>query len=136
MVKKPAPAPSASPPTPRATPAVRVPETARRRAEELAEELRRHERLYYVENRPEISDAEFDRLLRELAALEEEYPELARPDSPTRRVGGQAAEGFAAVVHSRPMLSLENAYDWEEAEAWLTAVLVMVLGLGIAAGGV
>ncbi len=97
-----------------------VPDATRRRAEELAEELRRHERLYHVENRPEITDAEFDRLLRELAAIEAEHPELSRPDSPTRRVGGEAAEGFAAVVHSRPMLSLENAYSWEEAEAWRT----------------
>jgi DNA ligase (NAD+) len=95
-----------------------APDAVRRRAEELAEELRRHERLYHVENRPEITDAEFDRLLRELAAIETEHPELARPDSPTRRVGGEAAEGFEAVVHSRPMLSLENAYTWEEAEAW------------------
>jgi len=93
-------------------------ESVRRRAEELAEELRRHERLYHVENKPEITDAEYDRLLRELAAIETEHPELARPDSPTRRVGGEAAEGFEPVVHSRPMLSLENAYDWEEAEAW------------------
>ena len=113
MAKK-APLQSVAPTAPIAT----VPDAMRRRAEELAEELRRHERLYHVENRPEITDAEFDRLLRELAAIEAEHPELARPDSPTRRVGGEAAEGFAAVVHSRPMLSLENAYSWEEAEAW------------------
>ncbi len=113
MAKK-APLPSVAPTAPIAA----APDATRRRAEELAEELRRHERLYHVENRPEISDAEFDRLLRELAAIEAEHPELARPDSPTRRVGGEAAEGFATVVHSRPMLSLENAYSWEEAEAW------------------
>jgi DNA ligase (NAD+) len=103
------------------------PDAVRRRAEELAAELRRHERLYHVENRPEITDAEYDRLLRELARLETEHPELARPDSPTRRVGGEAAEGFETVVHSRPMLSLENAYTWEEAEAWL-ARATRVLG--------
>jgi DNA ligase (NAD+) len=97
----------------------KAPESARRQAEHLAEELRRHERLYYVENRPEITDAEFDGRMRELAALEAEYPDLARADSPTRRVGGVPAEGFATVVHSRPMLSLENAYSWEEAQAWL-----------------
>jgi DNA ligase (NAD+) len=96
-----------------------APDAVRERAEALARELRRHERLYYVENRPEVSDAEFDRLLRELAEIEAEHPELLRPDSPTRRVGGQAAEGFETVVHARPMLSLENAYTWEEAEAWL-----------------
>jgi DNA ligase (NAD+) len=96
-----------------------APEEARRRAAALAEELRRHERLYYVENRPEITDAEFDRRMGELAALESEYPELATPDSPARRVGGEPAEGFATVVHTEPMLSLENAYSWEEAQAWL-----------------
>jgi DNA ligase (NAD+) len=89
-----------------------------RRARELREEIARHERLYYVENRPEISDAQFDALMRELVALEERRPDLATPDSPARRVGGEPAEGFATVVHSRPMLSLENAYSWEEAEAW------------------
>jgi DNA ligase (NAD+) len=91
---------------------------ASRRARELAEQLRRHERLYYVENRPEITDAQFDALMRELAALEQRHPELATPDSPARRVGGEPADGFATVTHSVPMLSLENAYSWEEAQAW------------------
>jgi DNA ligase (NAD+) len=91
---------------------------AERRIRELAEEIRKHERLYYVENRPEIGDAEFDLLMRELTALEEQHPELARSDSPARRVGGAPAEGFATVDHRVPMLSLENAYSWEEAEAW------------------
>src|ERR1700687_1342932 len=90
----------------------------KRRIEELAETLLRHERLYYVENRPEITDAEFDRLMRELVALEAQHPELASADSPARRVGGEPAEGFATVEHSVPMLSLENAYSWEEAQAW------------------
>jgi len=94
-----------------------TPEAARR-AHELRDELRRHERLYYVENRPEITDAEFDALMRELVALEQRYPELASADSPARRVGGEPAEGFATVTHQSPMLSLENAYSWEEAEAW------------------
>ncbi len=96
----------------------RAPEDARRRARELATEILRHERLYYVEGRPEITDAEFDALMRELVALEERYPELATPGSPARRVGGTPAEGFATVPHAIPMLSLENAYSWEEAEAW------------------
>ena len=96
-----------------------APPEARRRAAELGEEIRRHERLYHVEGRPEITDAAFDLLMRELSALESEYPELASPDSPTRRVGGAPAEGFETVAHSQPMLSLENAYNWEEAEAWL-----------------
>jgi DNA ligase (NAD+) len=86
--------------------------------EALTEELRLHERLYYVDNRPEITDAEFDSLMRELIALEAEHPELASPDSPSRRVGGQPAAEFATVVHAEPMLSLENAYSWEEALAW------------------
>ncbi|HLN57294.1 MAG TPA: NAD-dependent DNA ligase LigA [Thermoanaerobaculia bacterium] len=96
-----------------------APEKTKRRARELAEEILRHERLYYVEARPEITDSDFDALLRELIAIEEQYPELATPDSPARRVGGAPAEGFAAVSHTTPMLSLENAYSWEEAEAWL-----------------
>jgi DNA ligase (NAD+) len=96
-----------------------APGQARKRARELAAEILRHERLYYNEGRPEITDAEFDALMRELVALEEKYPELAAPDSPARRVGGAPAEGFAAVPHAIPMLSLENAYSWEEAEAWL-----------------
>src|SRR5512134_3346694 len=82
-----------------------------RRAERLREEILRHERLYYVEGRPEISDAEFDRLMTELAAIETAHPELASADSPTRRVGGAPAEGFATVEHAIPMLSLENAYS-------------------------
>jgi DNA ligase (NAD+) len=99
-----------------------APAAARRRASELADEIRRHERLYYVEDRPEITDAEFDALMRELVALEEKYPELAAPDSPARRVGGAPVEDFAAVEHARPMLSLENAYSWEEAEGWRARV--------------
>jgi len=91
---------------------------ARRRIAKLSEEIRRHERLYYVENRPEITDAAFDALMRELVALEGEHPDLALPDSPARRVGGAPAEGFPTVAHRVPMLSLENAYSWEEAEAW------------------
>jgi len=92
---------------------------ARKRIEELREDLRRHERLYHVDNKPEITDAEFDRRMRELQELEAVHPELRSADSPTRRVGGEPAEGFETVVHAQPMLSLENAYSWEEAEAWL-----------------
>jgi len=98
-----------------------------RRAEELRREILRHERLYYVEARPEVTDAEFDRLMAELAAIERDHPALATADSPTRRVGGLPAEGFATVEHSTPMLSLENAYSWEEAEEW-RARLVRLLG--------
>jgi len=99
----------------------------RRRVDALREEIRRHERLYYIESRPEITDAEFDGLMRELVNLEEVYPELARADSPSHRVGGAPAAGFETVSHAQPMLSLENAYAWEEAEAWL-ARATRVLG--------
>ena len=103
---------------------------APRRIAALREEIRRHERLYY-RDQPEITDAEFDGLMRELATLESAHPELATDDSPTRRVGGAPVDGFETVVHARPMLSLENAYSWEEAEAWL-ARAERVLGRPVA----
>ncbi len=79
--------------------------------EKLREALRHHEYLYYVLDQPEVSDAEYDALMRELRDLETQNPELATPDSPTRRVGGKAREGFVKVPHSSPMLSLENALN-------------------------
>ncbi len=85
-----------------------------RRAEELRKELERHEYLYYVLDQPEITDAEFDTLMRELRALEEANPELRTPDSPTQRVGGKPREGFVEVPHSSPMLSLDNALNEQE----------------------
>ena len=84
----------------------------------LREELRHHEHCYYVLDAPEISDAEYDAKMRALKALEEAHPELLTPDSPTQRVGGRPAEGFRKVTHSRPMLSLDNAYNAEEMQAW------------------
>jgi len=81
------------------------------RIEELREQIRHHDRLYYVENRPEISDTEYDRLVRELRALEEAHPALITPDSPTQRVAGQAVEVFASVEHKVAMLSLDNAME-------------------------
>jgi DNA ligase (NAD+) len=92
---------------------------ARRRAEDLRSEIRRHERLYYVEDAPVISDAEFDALMRELAELEAAHPELTTPDSPTRRVGGSPQASFPRAPHEIPMLSLENANGAAELEAWL-----------------
>jgi len=80
----------------------------------LRKELRRHEHLYYVLDKPEISDAEYDALMRQLQDLEERHPELAAPDSPTLRVGGKPREGFVKVRHSSPMLSLDNALDEAE----------------------
>jgi DNA ligase (NAD+) len=88
------------------------------RVDELRQEIRRHEELYYVQAAPEISDADFDRLMNELKALEAAHPELQTPDSPTQRVGGRPAEGFAQVEHLQPMLSLDNAYNEEELRAF------------------
>ena len=89
-----------------------------KRVEELRHEIRRHEELYYVQAAPEISDADFDALMNELKALETEHPQLRTPDSPTERVGGRPAEGFAQVEHLLPMLSLDNAYDEEDLRAF------------------
>ncbi len=86
--------------------------------EELREEIRRHEDLYYVKDAPEISDQEYDQLLEQLTKLEAEHPELITADSPSQRVGGRPAEGFPEVVHRRPMLSLDNSYNIEELRAF------------------
>jgi len=86
--------------------------------ESLRDEIRRHEYRYYVLDDPEISDAEFDRLMNELKKLEAAHPELITPDSPTQRVGGKPREGFVKVPHSAPMLSLDNAYSEEELRDW------------------
>jgi len=85
-----------------------------KQADALREKLRHHEHLYYVLDAPEISDAEYDAMMRELKALEEAHPELLTPDSPTQRVGGKPREGFVKVKHSSPMLSLDNALDETE----------------------
>lgn len=97
----------------------RVTEEARSRAAVLREEILRHEHLYYVLDAPEIPDDRYDALFAELRRLEEEYPSLRSPDSPTQRVGGKAAEGFAKVRLSVPMLSLDNALDKEDLSAFL-----------------
>jgi DNA ligase (NAD+) len=90
------------------------PAAAARRVEELRREIRRHEHLYYVENRPEVADAEYDALERELRDLEAAHPELVTPDSPTQRVGDKPSEGFATFAHRVPMLSLDNTYNEDE----------------------
>jgi len=77
----------------------------------LRAEIRRHEELYYLHDAPEITDAEFDALMHELAALEDADPDLKDPTSPTARVGGRPAEGFDTAAHMAPMLSLDNAYN-------------------------
>src|SRR5436305_10414821 len=86
--------------------------------ESVREAIRHHEYRYYVLDDPEVTDAEFDRLMNQLKKLEAEHPELVTPDSPTQRVGGKPREGFAKVAHSIPMLSLDNAYNEEELRNW------------------
>jgi len=90
----------------------------RTRIEGLREEIRHHNRRYYVEDSPEISDAEYDALYNELAALEREHPELVTGDSPTQRVGGEPLEGFAQIRHAIPMLSLANARKLDDLREW------------------
>ncbi|MGA8655811.1 MAG: NAD-dependent DNA ligase LigA [Chthoniobacterales bacterium] len=87
---------------------------ARRRVEELRSEIAEHDRRYYLEAAPSISDQEYDRLYRELKDLESEFPELISPESPTQRVGGTPLEGFRQITHRTPMLSLDNTYSEEE----------------------
>ena len=84
------------------------------RIAELRDQIRHHEERYYIQNSPEISDEQFDRLLHELEALEAEHPDLVSVDSPTQRVAGRPVEGFDTVQHLAPMLSLDNAYNEEE----------------------
>ena len=89
-----------------------------KKIESLRENIRHHEYLYYVLDHPEISDAEFDKLMQRLKGLEAEHPELITADSPTQRVGGKPREGFVKVAHSSPMLSLDNTYNEEELRDW------------------
>lgn len=88
------------------------------RIDSLRALIRHHEERYYVHDDPEISDAEFDVLVRELRELEEAHPDLVTSDSPTQRVSGRAADGFETAAHLRPMLSLDNAYNDEELDAF------------------
>ncbi len=95
-----------------------TPGRAARRIEELREEIRRHDRLYYVEANPEISDLEYDRLFSELRELELDHPELVSSTSPTQRVGGEPLTGLESVTHQMPMLSLDNSYSKADLETW------------------
>ncbi|MFJ8362899.1 NAD-dependent DNA ligase LigA [Streptomyces sp. NPDC093984] len=99
-----------------------VPVEAREQHAQLAEQIEEHRFRYYVKDAPVISDAEFDRLLRSLEALEEQYPELRTPDSPTQKVAGAYETEFTAVQHRERMLSLDNAFDDEELAAWADRV--------------
>jgi DNA ligase (NAD+) len=94
------------------------PKSIGKEIEQLREDIRLHDELYYVQDAPEISDREYDLLLEKLKSLEEKYPDLITPDSPTQRVGGRPAEGFAEVLHRRPMLSLDNSYNLDELRAF------------------
>jgi DNA ligase (NAD+) len=94
------------------------PSDAVKKIDTLREKIRHHEYLYYVLDHPEISDAEFDKLMQQLKDLESEHPELITPDSPSQRVGGTPREGFVKVRHSSPMLSLDNTYSEEELRDW------------------
>lgn len=105
-----------------------MPKEIQERVEKLREEIRRYDYYYYVLNQPLISDAEYDKLFRELLELERQYPELVTPDSPTQRVGAPPAEEFAPVEHAIPMLSLANCFDDEELEEWDDRVRRMLGG--------
>lgn len=92
----------------------------RERANELRELLERANRAYYVDADPIMPDREFDELLKELAELEAEFPELDDPNSPTRRVGGEPIDGFTTIEHAVPMLSIDNSYSRDDIDAWIT----------------
>src|SRR3984893_11558066 len=96
--------------------------TIRHEIEELREKLRYHEHLYYVLDKPEITDAEYDVLMPRLSELEKAHPELLTPDPPTQRVGGKPREGFVKVSHSTRMLSLDNALNEEELREFLNRI--------------
>jgi DNA ligase (NAD+) len=87
---------------------------AAKKVQKLRRDIEFHEKKYYADNDPQISDSEFDQLMAELKRLEDAFPDLVAPESPTRRVGEKPAEGFPSVVHSRPMLSIDNGYTEEE----------------------
>ena len=91
---------------------------AHQEIEKLREEIRHHDRLYYVEGRTEISDLDYDRLLQRLQQLESEQPDLITPDSPTQRIGDAPVESLTQVEHRVPMLSIDNTYNIEELRAF------------------
>ena len=93
-------------------------ESPAKRIEQLRRELHRHDYLYYVLAQPEISDQEYDRLMHELIALEQQHPELITPDSPSQRVGGEPIEGFRTVEHAVRMMSIDNTYNEAELRAF------------------
>ncbi len=100
----------------------------RKRIEWLREQINYHNYRYYVLDSPEISDGEFDELMRELRRLEDEHPELITPDSPTQRVGAAPVEAFGVVEHRIPMLSLGNAFSFDELAAWHKRTSGLLMG--------
>src|SRR5689334_16857272 len=107
-----------------------VPKGVEKRIAELRAEIARHDRLYYVESKPELTDAEYDALFSELKRLESEHPALITPDSPTQRVGGARPEGqgFPTVSHEVPMLSIDSLFSAAEVREF-EARIVRFLGL-------
>jgi DNA ligase (NAD+) len=105
---------------------------ARARAEALRRKIAAHERKYYVENNPQISDEEFDGLVRELSDLETRFPELVTPESPTQRVGGKPVEGFPTVVHRTPMMSIDNGYGEDEIREFDARIRKLLAGRSVA----
>ncbi|MDA3792429.1 MAG: NAD-dependent DNA ligase LigA [Elusimicrobia bacterium] len=101
-------------------------ENVKEEIKKLRREIKRHNRLYYIEAKPEITDREFDRIYRELEELENKYPEFVTKDSPTKRVGGAALEKFENYNHGEPMLSLDNTYSGEEVIEWEERILKKV----------
>ena len=98
----------------------RITEEIRARAEELRRLVNYHAERYYIHDAPEISDFEYDRLLRELENLEAEYPQYALADSPTKRVGGEALSKFEKVNHPVPLMSLQDVFSTEELDEFFT----------------
>ena len=93
-------------------------DTPEQQIDALREDIRHHEHLYYVLDAPVLTDAQYDALVNRLKALEADHPDLITPDSPTQRVGGKPRDGFLKTPHSRPMLSLDNAYNEDDLRAW------------------
>ena len=105
-----------------------MPDTSQQRHAVLAKEILRHDQAYYVEAQPAISDQEYDRLYRELLALEAVHPELRTPDSPSQRVGGEPIDGFETIQHTVPMMSLDNTYSQEEVREFVDRVQKLLPG--------
>jgi DNA ligase (NAD+) len=95
-----------------------TPEAAAQEIARLSDEIRAHDRRYYQADAPSISDAQYDQLRQRLEAIEEQFPELVTPASPTQKVGSAPAEGFGKLRHSKPMLSLDNAFSENDLHEW------------------